>query len=184
MARKATSKKNKGGRPKLFKEEYIEQVEKLCRLGSTDKDIADFFNVTETTINNWKNDNNEFFESIKRGKDSFDTDRVEGALKHRALGMILTEEKQTTRKLNMDGAESESEVIDTTITKKEIAPDTGAAAFWLKNRDPKRWREKQEIDHTTKGESFNDISKLPTSELLDRAKAAKDISEAAKKETE
>jgi len=157
MAKKETPQKNKGGRPKLYKEEYIEQVYKLCKLGSTDKDIADFFNVTETTINNWKDSEPKFFESLKRGKDAFDTIKVEGALKHRALGMILTEEKQTTRKLKMGegDSESEGEIIDTTITKKEIAPDTGAAAFWLKNRDPERWRDKQEIDHTTKGDKIN-----------------------------
>lgn len=60
--------KNKVGRPTYFKEEYVELAYKYCLLGATDKDLAQFFEVTETTINNWKNDHPEFFESIKKGK--------------------------------------------------------------------------------------------------------------------
>jgi len=145
MAKKETPQKNKGGRPKLYKEEYIEQVYKLCKLGSTDKDIADFFNVTETTINNWKDSEPKFFESLKRGKDAFDTIKVEGALKHRAIGY----EHNETKVFCQDGQIITHEVV------KHYPPDTGAAAFWLKNRDPERWRDKQEIDHTTKGDKIN-----------------------------
>jgi len=47
-------KKQKEGRPTKYLSEYNEQVEKLCKLGATDKQLADFFNVTEKTINNWK----------------------------------------------------------------------------------------------------------------------------------
>lgn len=43
-------------------------MSKLCLLGATDKELGDFFNVTEQTINNWKKDFPSFFESIKRGK--------------------------------------------------------------------------------------------------------------------
>lgn len=31
-------------------------------------------------------------------------------------------------------------------TVKHYPPDTTAAIFWLKNRQPKKWRDKQEID--------------------------------------
>ena len=34
--------------------------------------------------------------------------------------------------------------------RKQVAPDTGAAAFWLKNRKPDVWRDKQEVEHTGK----------------------------------
>ena len=34
--------------------------------------------------------------------------------------------------------------IETTIITKHIPPDTGAAAFWLKNRRPDKWRDKPE----------------------------------------
>ncbi|WP_445366188.1 hypothetical protein ACJJJB_10210 [Microbulbifer sp. ANSA001] len=51
-----------------YREEFAEKTEKLCKLGLTDKELGEFFEVTEQTINNWKNKHSEFFESIKRGK--------------------------------------------------------------------------------------------------------------------
>ncbi len=31
---------------------------------------------------------------------------------------------------------------------EKIAPDTGAAMAWLKNRQPRQWRDKQDIEHS------------------------------------
>ena len=50
-----------GGRPTLFKEEYLEQAYKLCLLGATDADLADFFGVDEDTINLWKRTHKDFY---------------------------------------------------------------------------------------------------------------------------
>ena len=63
----ALTKRNVG-RPTSFREEYIKQAYRLCLLGAVDKDLADFFGVTEQAINNWKKNHPEFFESINRGK--------------------------------------------------------------------------------------------------------------------
>ncbi|WHI46585.1 hypothetical protein [Microbulbifer sp. VAAF005] len=68
-----------------YREEFAEQVEKLCKLGLTDKELGEFFEVTEQTINNWKNKHPEFFESIKRGKTLADANVVE-SLFRRACG--------------------------------------------------------------------------------------------------
>ena len=40
-------------------------------------------------------------------------------------------------------------------TVKHYPPDTTAAIFWLKNRQVERWRDKQEVDHTTKGDKLS-----------------------------
>lgn len=63
------AKDNEGGRPTEYKHEYNDQAYKLCLLGATDNDLADFFNVTERTINNWKEEYQEFFQSINAGKE-------------------------------------------------------------------------------------------------------------------
>ena len=142
---------NKGGRPTKYKEEYAEQAYKLCLLGATDKELADFFNVEEQTINNWKKDEEgnetEFFESLKRGKHIADAE-VANSLYQRAKGYEHPEDKI----FNNDG---EPLIVPTT---KHYPPDTGAAMAWLKNRQPDKWREKQEIDHTTKGDKLNVIN--------------------------
>jgi hypothetical protein len=133
------------GRPTDYKDEYCEQVEKLCKLGATDKEIADFFGVTETTINNWKIEHPEFFESIKAGKEIADSSVAE-RLYQRALGYEHDDVHICTVS---DGAGCGSHVEKVPI-RKYYPPDTTAAIFWLKNRKPDRWRDKQDIEHSGK----------------------------------
>lgn len=130
-----TDKKNKGGAPTKYKEEYCEQARKLCILGATDKDIADFFNVTERTINNWKEEHPTFFQSIKDGK-LYSDEKVVNALYHRAIGYELQEVKE----------EEGTNGTKTVTTKRQVAGDTTAQIFWLKNRRPEEWRDKQHVE--------------------------------------
>lgn len=45
---------NPPGRPTDYRPEYAEHARKLCLLGATDKDLADWFEVVESTVNLWK----------------------------------------------------------------------------------------------------------------------------------
>jgi|SRR6478609_50316 len=138
----------KEGRPTKYNPEYCIQVEKLCKLGAIDNEIADFFEVTEQTINNWKNDFPEFFESIKRGKTLADSN-VADRLYQRALGF---EHDSEEIKVITVGNKS---VIERVPTKKIYPPDATSAIFWLKNRRPDKWRDKQEIAHSIpEGQTF------------------------------
>ena len=49
-----------GGRPSKFKPEYIEQARKLALLGTTDREVAEFFEVDERTVYRWQHDHPEF----------------------------------------------------------------------------------------------------------------------------
>jgi len=130
------------GRPTDYKKEYCEQAEKLCKLGATDAEVAEFFGVTETTINNWKKSHPEFFESLKKGKILADANVAE-RLYSRAMGYSHDAEKI----FNSDGIIIRAEYIE------HYPPDTTAAIFWLKNRQPKKWRDKIEQGFTnTDGE--------------------------------
>lgn len=138
------------GRPTEYKKKFCSQVEKLCRLGATDKEIADFFNVSATTISNWKEAYPEFLESIKKGKIVADL-IVANSLFKRANGYSHPE---------VDIKMYEGKIIKTPLVK-HYPPDTTAAIFWLKNRrgkvDPyegQKWADKQEIDHTSGGEKL------------------------------
>lgn len=126
-------------RPTEFKTEYVEQVEKLCKLGATDKEIADFFCVSETTVNNWKNQHPEFLESLKKGKYIADAE-VASKLYHRATGY----EHSDTHISNYQGEITKTEII------KHYPPETVACIFWLKNRQPQKWRDKHDLEHTGK----------------------------------
>ena len=127
--------KTKLGRPTSYKPEYAEQARKLCLLGGADQDMADFFHVTEQTVNNWKDKHPEFFESIRQGKIVADAN-VASSLYERSLGVTCSEEKEVVT-TETDG---ESRTIKT-ATKKEYPPDTQAMRLWLLNRRPRQWRE-------------------------------------------
>lgn len=129
--------KKKEGRPSKYKPEYSAQAYKLCLLGATDKDLAKFFEVEESTLNNWKKDHPEFLESIKEGKDQADA-VVAQSLFHRATGYSHKD---------VDIRMYKGKIVTTPLTK-HYPPDSTAAIFWLKNRQPEKWRDKQEIKHS------------------------------------
>ena len=135
------TKKNKTGRPTSYNTDYNEQVFKLCLLGATDKDIADFFGVAESTLNKWKLEHSEFSESIKKGKKNADAN-ISAALYHRAIGFT---KKDCEKVFQYQGS------IVRAKTNEYFPPDTAAAIFWLKNRQPQLWRDKQvqEFTNTT-----------------------------------
>lgn len=124
------------GRPTKYKTEYAEQAYKLCLLGATDKDMANFFDVSESTLNLWKQEHEEFSESLKRGKIQADSIVAE-KLYHRAIGYVHKDTKFATH---------EGQITDSVEFDKHYAPDPTAAIFWLKNRQPDKWRDKQELD--------------------------------------
>ena len=127
------------GRPSKYKDEFAEQAYKLCLLGATDKELADFFEVDELTINRWKGSKKEFRKSLKAGKDEADA-VIAQKLYHRAKGYEHPEDKI----FNDNG----SPLIVPTV--KHYPPDTTACIFWLKNRQRNKWRDKTEQELTGK----------------------------------
>lgn len=125
------------GRPTKYDDKYPKQAYKLCLLGATDIELANFFEVCEDTINEWKRVYSEFSVSIKKGKDQADSE-VAHKLFKRATGYAHED---------VDIKMFEGQIIQTKLTK-HYAPDTTAAIFWLKNRQPKTWRDKQEVEHS------------------------------------
>ena len=128
-------------RPTKYKKEFAEQARKLCAKGFTDKEMADFFEVDESTFTRWKQAHEELRTSIKEAKEDFDTKTVEDTLLKRALGYEATESKIEQQ----EGAPAKK-----TMTKKHIPPSDTALIFWLKNRNPAKWRDKQEVHNTHK----------------------------------
>lgn len=128
----------KHGRPTDYRAEYDDLAYKFCLLGATDKKLAECFEVRESTINNWKIAHPSFMESIKRGKAIADGEVVNSLFK-RATGYTCKETKIAT---------NEGQITDSKEFDKHHAPDTTAAIFWLKNRQPAQWRDKQEMDHS------------------------------------
>jgi hypothetical protein len=123
------------GRPTKFKDEYVAQAEKLCRLGATDIEVADFFGVDVRTLYRWKGEREDFCQALKAGKEVSD-ERVERSLFARATGYEHDE---------VDIRVVDHAIVQTPI-RKYYPPDTTAAIFWLKNRKPGDWRDKIDAD--------------------------------------
>ncbi|WP_078601990.1 hypothetical protein [Thioclava sp. DLFJ4-1] len=128
------------GRPPKYQDKYAKQAEKLCLLGATDQEIADFFEVDVRTVYRWKNDHDAFCQALKAGKETAD-DRVERSLFQKATGY----EQEEVKIFMPAGAEAPVYAP----FRAKYAPDTTAAIFWLKNRRPDEWRDKKEIEAKT-----------------------------------
>jgi hypothetical protein len=127
------------GRPTTFKPEYIAQAGKLCALGHTDREIAEFFDVSLRTFAYWKARNPELLHALKAGKEQADT-RVERSLYQRGVGYSYD-----AVKIFMP-AGAKKPVYAPYV--EHMPPDVTAAIFWLKNRDPAHWRDAWQVDHT------------------------------------
>jgi len=127
----------KKGRPSKYQASYAKQAAKLCKLGAIDRELAEFFEVSEVTINAWKAKHPNFLKSLKAGKEEAD-DRVERSLYQRAVGYSHPDVHVS----NYQGAATFTEIT------KHYPPDTTACIFWLKNRQRDKWRDKIDLAHS------------------------------------
>lgn len=155
--------KHPGGRPPTYKPEFAEQAAKLCKLGATDYELADFFEVTTRTIYRWKNEHEEFCQAVKVGGEPAD-ERVVRSLYNRAVGYTFESEKV----FNASG------VIVRASTLEHVPPDPGAAMNWLKNRKRDEWSDNRHVSiegGITHQHELRDISRV-IMEILEEAAQA------------
>lgn len=156
-----------GGRPSKYQPKLNKQAENLCRLGATDKEMADFFDIAESTFYEWKDAYPKFSEAIKKGKLASDVQVTNGLFK-RATGYkykeVTYEKTGTLEELEGESdTETAKEIFKKKIVVKDMAPDVTAQIYWLNNRrsnvekGAQRWANKQEIDHTTRGDKVGTV---------------------------
>ncbi len=112
--------------PRLF------EIECWARDGMIDEDIAKKLGVAYSTFRKYRDDQSALSAALKKGKAVIDYE-VENALLKRALGFHYVEEL----------ASPMGDVVEVTRYEK---PDVTAAIFWLKNRKPNTWRNKEQIE--------------------------------------
>lgn len=126
-------------------EEGLLRIEAWARDGLTDEQIAHNMGISTATLYNWKKNYLEILEALKKGKDIVDI-QVENALLDKALGITKTLKKPIkVKEVLYDNGKrvSEKERIEYADEETYIPPDTTAQIFWLKNRRPDTWRDKQ-----------------------------------------
>lgn len=140
------------GRPTKYREEYNEQAYKLCLLGHTDEELASFFEIATSTLYEWKLEYPNFSESIRKGKDIADGEVTQSLYKS-ALGYSHPDVDIKV----IDGCIVETPLI------KHYPPNPTSMVFWLKNRQSKKWRDKQVTEH----EGSIEVKPVKISELFD-----------------
>jgi len=133
-------------------------IEAWARDGLTDEQIAHNMGVAYSTLRVWRDKYPALSAALKRGKEVVDI-QVENALLKRALGYQYKEVKTEEYRVK-DGP-----VKNVTTTIKEVVPDTTAQIFWLKNRKPEVWRDKQNVELSGEIKTTNPYEGLTTEEL-------------------
>ena len=113
----------KKGRPSKYPNIDLVQVESLAALGLIDDEIALALGIAERTLENYKK-KPEFLHAIKSGKQKADLNVIK-SLYSRATGNFICPHC----KGNIIGPSA----------------DTTAMIFWLKNRQPDRWRDRHDV---------------------------------------
>lgn len=190
----------KGKYQKWLTKEGLSQLADWSRNGATDEILARKMGIGTSTLYKWKKEHVEIVEALKQGKEVVDAE-VENSLLKRAMGMTtkttiykmvkidddvlkakrmrflnafkLEHPEMTKQRLTMAALENVPtyEQIPMSVNEVELAPDTSAAIFWLKNRRPEQFR-----DH-----SFQELNVAQAKKALAdtrKAEAEADISEA------
>lgn len=129
-----------GRKTKYDPETFPKLAEGFAREGLNDEQISSNLGISKDRFYYFQKKYPDFFDAVKRGKAPVDM-AVENALLKRALGY---EFEETSTEVSISGGEAVPNSIKK--TKKHIPPDVGAAAFWLKNRRPDRWKETRFVD--------------------------------------
>lgn len=119
----------------------IVAVEQCAKSGLDKKSTAEKLNISVREFNQLTRELPRLKNAFDEGKNLAPAQQVEDALLRRALGFQQQEiysedivDKKTGEQL---------ETLKRRVVSKEIAPDVRALLFWLKNRCPQRWSEKQ-----------------------------------------
>jgi hypothetical protein len=116
------------GRPSRFDADLSEQAHNYCLLGATNDELAEFFGVCPSTIDNWIARHATFGDAVRSGRVVADA-RVARGLYARAVGYDRTVE----REIILGG---ELERLTSTV---HYPPNVQACIFWLRNRRRRTW---------------------------------------------
>lgn len=193
----------KGKYVKWLEEENLIRLQGWAMDGLTDEDIAENIGINRATLYDWKKRFPDIDNALKKGKETADR-RVENALFKRALGYEYEEKKYIMVKMdreeydellemelevwhekNPNATRAERDLFIASVPRfkrvldevktKHVTPDTTAQIFWLKNRKPQQWRDKQQIEHSgNMDHNVNSLTGLSVEELREIAKLNKE----------
>lgn len=134
----------KGKYAEWLKPDKLELVKGWARSGLTDEQIAHNIGISKGRLYEWKKLYSDFNEALKQGKEVSDL-IVVNSLYQSAIGRRETVKKPVKVKTVKvaGGKRIEEEHVVMVEGEVFIPPNITAQIFWLKNRMPQNWRERQ-----------------------------------------
>lgn len=133
-------------RPTKYNPKYHDKwITGLARRGYTADEIAEDLGIAASTLKKWLKENETLGEAVKHARSVSDTE-VETSLYKRAVGCKITKRK-TIITTDSNGKPMPARIE---TFEEDVPPDTTACIFWLKNRNPENWRDRQEVDVSNK----------------------------------
>lgn len=113
----------------------LDKIRNWVKEGATEREIAQALGISYSGFRKYKNEYDQLNGIMAENKIVADESAV-GAFYKRVTGTAVIEEVQE----RIDG-----KLVTVKRTTKQIPPDVQAGQFWLTNRMPDTWRNKQEI---------------------------------------
>jgi hypothetical protein len=129
------------GRHNVFKPEFVEQAQKMSRLGATEAEIAHLLGVSVMTLWRWRAKNEDFAQAFKLGREAA-AERIENSMFHRAVGYTYPSEKIVVV----------DKKVERVPIKEHVPPDVTAGQFLLTNYKPGEFRNRQSIEAGAPGD--------------------------------
>jgi hypothetical protein len=161
---------SKRGRPAIYQKKVtdLDLLYRLALLGLTNPELAEFYDVSLTTITRWVKNKQEFRRILKKGREVADAD-VANSLRREASGYKYYTKTITTKKKSgevveetVPATEDEFNAAGGTLTIQEhyARPNTTAQFFWLQNRQPHLWKNKKSVHVSSPDKSMAKIAKM------------------------
>lgn len=141
-----SKKGRKGKYDDWLTEDGLLRIEGWAREGLSLEQVAKNMGIADSTLRKWRDKFEPISAAIKRGSAPVDYE-VENAMLKSALGYTVKVKKPIkvkTKKQLKDKGTIEEEHIEMVEEEVYIKPDTTAQIFWLKNRRPDKWRDRQD----------------------------------------
>jgi len=117
-------------------EAYDAKADHMSWKGFSNAQMAEAFGIDEHTFYRWLEVHPTFRRSVENGRDEVDV-RITKSMARKAMGQVVTKERFVYDK----HGDLEQKVVE----RVELPISETAGIFWLKNRQPDRWRDKQEV---------------------------------------
>lgn len=138
----------KGKYQEWLTEEGMIRLEGWARDGLTDEQLAKNMGISPSTLYEWKNKYPEISEAIRAGKDVPDR-KVENALYQSCFDRTIKVMKAFKVKevyYDGNGKRCEKEHIELAEETYPIPANERAQEFWLANRKPEQWSNKEKLE--------------------------------------